>query len=147
MRISERIFNGKYALLLDFNLALGIFPFNFMSTSYFIFGFIQAITGYMCYVFCCQEKFIVDEKMYKNIDTNKDIASVYFSRMGYTKNVVFEISDKLGASVLEVTTREKTEGTLGFWWCGRFGMLKKDMPINFDEDLSKYKKVIICTPI
>ena len=124
-----------------------IFPFNFMSTSYFIFGFIQAITGYMCYVFYCQEKFIVDEKMYKNIGTNKDIAVVYFSRMGYTKKVAFAISDKLGASVLEVTTREKTEGTLGFWWCGRFGMLKKDMPINFDEDLSKYKKVIICTPI
>ena len=28
-----------------------IFPFNFMSTSYFIFGFCQAITGYMTWIF------------------------------------------------------------------------------------------------
>lgn len=25
----------------------------------------------------------------------------------------------LGASVYEVKSTEKTDGTLGFWWCGR----------------------------
>lgn len=39
-----------------------IFPMNFMSTIYFIFGFIQAITGYMCYVFYKQETSKVDKK-------------------------------------------------------------------------------------
>lgn len=35
MRISERIFNGKYSLLLDFNLALGIFPGMLMDETIF----------------------------------------------------------------------------------------------------------------
>ena len=38
-----------------------MFPLNFMSTAYFIFGFIQAITGYMTVVFYDQEHFTVSE--------------------------------------------------------------------------------------
>src|SRR5574344_1043670 len=57
-----------------------IFPMNFLSIIYFIFGLIQAITGYMCYVFYKQEKFIVDENDYKNIGTNSKEIVVYFSR-------------------------------------------------------------------
>ena len=88
---------------------------------------------------------IITSAIFKQIDVLEEMQARAMT--AGRSDVVFEISDKLGASVLEVTTREKTEGTLGFLWCGKFGMLKKDMPINFDEDLSKYKKVIICTPI
>ena len=47
-----------------------IFPLNFMSTSYFIFGFCQAITGYMTWVFWKQEAFRFDSSVYPNIGTN-----------------------------------------------------------------------------
>ena len=125
-----------------------IFPANFMSTIYFIFGLLQAITGYMCYVFYKQETFKIEEKDYKNIGENQDELVVYFSRMGYTKKVALEIANKTGAKILEIKSKEKTDGTLGFWWCGRFGMHKWEMPIEeIKDDIEKYNKVTICTPI
>lgn len=125
-----------------------IFPMNFMSTIYFIFGFIQAITGYMCYVFYKQETFKIDESEYKNIGTNPKEIVVYFSRMGYTKRIALETANTSGADILEIKTTEKTDGTLGFWWCGRFGMHGWNMPIEkIQKDLAKYDKVTICTPI
>ncbi len=62
-----------------------MFPPNFMSTIYFIFGFCQATTGYAAYVFEKQENFSVNTADYKNIGTNKKRLVVYFSRMGYVK--------------------------------------------------------------
>ena len=125
-----------------------IFPMNFMSTIYFIFGLIQAITGYMCYVFYKQEKFNIDLNSYKNININNKEIVVYFSRMGYTKKIAYEIANKSGAEILEITTNEMTKDTLGFWWCGIFGMHGWSMKINeTDKNLEKYDKVTICTPI
>ena len=125
-----------------------IFPANFMSTIYFIFGFIQMITGYMCYVFYRQEMFKVNENDYKNIGTNKKELVVFFSRMGYTKKIAFDIANSSGAEILEIKTKEKTSGTLGFWWCGRYSMHGLAMPIEkINKDLTKYEKVTICTPI
>lgn len=48
-----------------------IFPLNFMSTTYFIFGFLQAATGYAAYVFLKQETFTVNKGDYPNIGTGK----------------------------------------------------------------------------
>lgn len=135
-------------LMLWITIQFVIFPMNFMSTSYFIFGFIQAITGYMCYVFYRQENFKIDEKLYKNIGKNTNEVVIYFSRMGYTKKVALETANNSGAEIVEIKAKERTSGTAGFWWCGRFGMHNWGMPIeDIDKDFSKYYKVTICTPI
>ena len=105
-----------------------IFPLNVMSTLYFIFGLAQACTGYAAYVFLRQESFSVDTAKYKNIGRDKTRLVVYFSRMGYTKRTAYEAADALGANIYEIKATERTEGTLGFWWCGRYGMHRWPMP-------------------
>ena len=125
-----------------------MFPMNFMSTSYFIFGLLQAITGSMAWVFEKQERFCVCESDYPNIGTNPKELVVYFSRMGYTKKLALEEANRSGAQVLEIHAAERTEGTLGFWWCGRYGMHRWAMPIEeISADLAGYDCVTICTPI
>lgn len=125
-----------------------IFPMNFMSTIYFIFGLCQAATGYAAWVFDRQESFAFNQADYPNVGKTPGQLVVYFSRMGYTRKLAYETADKLGAEVYEVTTDERTEGTLGFWWCGRFGMHRWAMPIKPVElNLADYDRVTICTPI
>ena len=137
-----------FTLMLWITIQFIIFPSNVMSISFFIIGVIQLITGYITYVFYSQENFIFKENEYKKISSNNSILVVYFSRMGYTKKVAYEIANKLEASIIELKTPEKTAGTLGFWWCGRFGMHKWRMPLEpINIDLSKYQKVIIVSPI
>ena len=125
-----------------------IFPPNFMSTSYFIFGFCQAITGYMAWVFGKQEAFRVDPSDYPNIGTNSTRLVVFFSRMGYVKKQAYEAANRTGAQVYEIKAAERTEGTVGFWWCGRFALHRWAMPIEpVTLDLTAYDHVTICTPI
>lgn len=125
-----------------------IFPSNFMSTVYFIFGAAQAITGYAAWVFMTQEAFSVNLSDYPNIGTNKKRLVVFFSRMGYVKKLAYEEAERSGAEVYEVKSTEKTEGTPGFWWCGRYGMHKWEMPIEpVSVNLSDYDHVTICSPI
>lgn len=132
-----------------------MFPLNFMSTIYFIFGLIQASTGFATYIFFKQETFAQMEKEQLQ-EQNADVAGsgcsdtliVYFSRMGYVRHYAYELKQKCNADIYEVKSTERTEGTLGFWWCGRFGMHRWQMPIEpISVDLKKYEKVIICTPI
>lgn len=52
-------------LMLWITIQFVIFPFNFMSTAYFIFGFLQFLTGYACLVGFLQSKFSFDEGLYK----------------------------------------------------------------------------------
>ncbi len=125
-----------------------MFPFNFMSTAYFVFGLAQAITGYAAWVFEKQEAFAVNISDYPNIGTNPDRLVVFFSRMGYVRKLAYEEANRTGASVYEIKSTELTEGTAGFWWCGRFGMHKWCMPIEpVDVDLSAFSHATICTPI
>jgi len=125
-----------------------IFPLNFMSTIYFIFGFCQAITGYMAWIFMQQESFRVDTADYRNVGTNSKRLVVYFSRMGYVRRQAYEEANRTGAEIYEIKSTELTEGTLGFWWCGRFGMHRWQMPIEpVGIDLSAYEHVTICSPI
>lgn len=125
-----------------------MFPLNFMSTAYFIFGLIQAVTGYMTVVFYDQEHFTVSESDYPNIGTDPDRLVVYFSRMGYTKKKALEEANRTGACVYEVTATERTGGTPGFWWCGRYGMHRWKMPIApIALDLTAFDHVTICSPI
>lgn len=125
-----------------------MFPLNFMSTAYFIFGFIQAITGYMTVVFYDQEHFTVSESNYPNIGSDPTKLVVYFSRMGYTKKKALEAADRTGAEIYEVRAAERTSGTLGFWWCGRYGMHRWAMPIeDIGVQLEKYDHVTVCSPV
>lgn len=127
-----------------------MFPLNFMSTAYFIFGFIQAVTGYAAHVFSRQEQFqkTFSTEDYPHIGTNPHKLVVYFSRMGYVKKAAYEAAEATGAQVLELKAKERTAGTLGFWWCGRFAMHGWDMPLApVEEDLSSYGHVTICAPI
>ncbi|CDC12770.1 putative uncharacterized protein [Clostridium sp. CAG:413] len=125
-----------------------MFPLNFMSTAYFIFGFIQAITGYMTVVFYDQEHFTVNESDYPNIGSDPTKLVVYFSRMGYTKKKALEAADRTGAEIYEVRAAERTSGTLDFWWCGRYGMHRWAMPIeDIGVQLEKYDHVTVCSPV
>lgn len=125
-----------------------MFPPNVLSTAYFIFGTAQAITGYITYIFRKQEEFTVNTAEYKNIGTDKSKLVVFFSRMGYVKKIAYEYAEKSGADIYEIKATEKTDGTLGFWWCGRYGMHRWDMPIeNIGIDLSAYNEVTVCAPI
>ena len=125
-----------------------IFPPNFMSTSYFIFGFCQAATGYITWVFAGQEAFRVDRSDYPNIGTDSTRLVVFFSRMGYVKQQAYIAANRTGAEVYELKATERTEGTAGFWWCGRFAIHRWAMPIEqVTVDLSTYDHVTICTPV
>lgn len=136
-----------FTLMLWITIQFIIFPLNILSISYFIIGILQLLTGYMAYVFYSQEHFEFDLKKYSNIGKNNDVLVVYFSRMGYTRKIAYEYANKTGAYIKEIKTNEKTDGTLGFWWCGRFGMHKWRMPINDIPDIKKYKSVVIVSPI
>lgn len=127
-----------------------MFPLNFMSTAYFIFGLLQAVTGYATWVFYRQEAFArgFSTENYPHVGTNPHRLVVYFSRMGYGRKAAYETAEATGAQVLELRSTERTEGTLGFWWCGRFAMHGWDMPIEpVGEDLTQYTHVTICAPI
>ena len=125
-----------------------MFPPNFMSISYFIFGLIQAATGYMAWVFRKQEAFRADRADYPHIGTNPRRLVVFFSRMGYVRKKAYEEAERTGAAVYEIRAAERTEGTLGFWWCGRYGMHRWAMPIQpVDIDLTAFDHVTICAPI
>lgn len=135
-------------LMLWITIQFVIFPFNFMSTAFFIVGLLQFATGYACFVRFSQSQFSFDEKNYKNIGQDKTKIVVFFSRQGGTKKLAYEIANEQGAEILEIKTTEKIDGDLGFWWCGRFGMHKWGMPLsptNFDP--SKYDEITICTPV
>lgn len=125
-----------------------IFPLNFMSTAYFIFGLIQALTGYAAWVFQRQEAFAAQEHEYPHVGEDSRRLVVCFSRMGYVRRVAYELSDRTGAQVYEIKATEPTAGTLGFWWCGRYAMHRWPMPVEpCPLDLAAYEHVTICTPI
>ena len=128
---AEVILGGIFGitLMLWICIQFYMFPLNFMSTAYFLFGAVQAATGYAAWVFAKQEAFRVDPKDYKNVGTDPRRLVVYFSRMGYVRKMAYEAADRTGAEIYEIMSTERTAGTLGFWWCGRYGMHRWPMPI------------------
>ena len=119
-----------------------------MSTAFFVFGLIQAATGYMAWVFRRQESFHVSEADYPNLGRDPKRLVVCFSRIGYTKRVALEEADRTGACFCQLRARERTAGTLGFWWCGRFGMHRWAMPVeDTGLDLRQFDHVTLCSPI
>ena len=135
-------------LMLWICIQFWLFPPNVMSTLYFLFGLAQALTGYAAWVFEQQETFAVHREDDPQIGTNPKRLVVYFSRMGYVRRKAFEEAACTGAEVYEIQAAERTEGTLGFWWCGRYAMHRWPMPIRpVTVDLTAYEHVTICSPI
>lgn len=125
-----------------------IFPLNFMSTIYFIFGFLQFLTGLICLIRYKQKEFVFNINEYCDINQDKSKVVVCFSRMGYTKKIAYRIANEEKAYVYELKTLEKIDGDLGFWWCGRFGLHKWEMKIeDVQIDFNEIKEITICTPI
>ncbi len=125
-----------------------IFPLNFMSSIYFIFGLCQAVTGYACYVFYCQEHMDFDPANYSHIAEKSPVLVVYFSRLGSTRKVAYACAERLHAQLFELKTVEPTAGTGGFWWCGRFGLHRWPMEISeLPPQLEHCEQVVVCTPV
>lgn len=136
------------SLMLWICIQFYMFPLNFMSTAFCVIGFCQAATGYAAGVFYRQEQVTVSESDYPNIGTNHKRLVVYFSRMGYVKKQAMEEANRTSAEIHEIRSTECTEGTLGFWWCGRYGMHRWAMPIEpVNIDLTQYDHVTICSTI
>jgi len=123
-----------------------IFPPNFMSILYFIFGFLQAADGFACLIFRKQTRF--KEEPAPSFEGSNGALVLSFSRMGYSRSIAFRLAEKEKAAVEELLTDEPTGGTAGFWWCGRYGMHRWGMTIKpLKRDLSSFSKIIVVTPL
>ncbi|MGN0812676.1 MAG: hypothetical protein ACI4MQ_04105 [Candidatus Coproplasma sp.] len=109
-------------LMLWITIQFVIFPFFAIDLVYFIFGLLQLIFGFVALVSFNQVNFIFNEKDYKDIDKNSKTLVVYFSRKKFTKKIAYVTANGLKASIFEIKTKERTDGDLGFWWCGRFAL-------------------------
>ena len=137
-----------FTLMLWIIIQFIIFPPNALDIIYFTLGVLQLLTGYIALVSFNQIHFIFDLEDYPNIKKESKTLVVYFSRMGYTKKIAYEKANNHYAKIVEVKTNERTSGTIGFWWCGRFGMHRWPMTtLPLDIDLNEYDKIIIVTPI
>jgi len=124
-----------------------IFPLNFMDIWFFINGILQAVTGFVCFVSRRQMESIQSQEPYGN-PAGSDTLVVFFSRNGYARSQAVEMAKGRSARLLELKTKERTEGDLGFWWCGRFGMHQWPMAIEpYEEDVSSFRHVIVVTPV
>lgn len=86
------ILGGVFSVTLM--LWIGIrFPLNFMSAACFVFGQLQAITGYMAWIFRRQESFRVSEAD-PNLGRDPKHFVVCFSRVDYTKKTALEEADR-----------------------------------------------------
>ena len=137
-----------FTLMLWITIQFIIFPPNVLDNAYFTFGCLQLVCGYIALVSYNQHHFKFDPNDYLNVSADSKTLVVYFSRMNYTKKIAYTRADKENAEIVELKTNERTEGHLGFWWCGRFGMHKWPMEtLPLTIDLNKYEKIIIVTPI
>ena len=137
-----------FTLMLWIIIQFVIFPMNALDIIYFTLGCLQLLVGYMALVFYNQTFFHFDEKEYPDIATKADTLVIYFSRLGYTRKIAYEKANALKAEIVELKCKERTEGTLGFWWCGRFGMHGWPMETYpLEKDLNAYSKIVIVTPI
>ena len=137
-----------FTLMLWIVIQFVIFPANALSISFFIFGVLQLLCGYVALVSYCQVHFHFAEADYPHIDPNSKTLVVYFSRKQYTKRIAYETADAEKAAIVELKTNERTEGDLGFWWCGRFGMHGWPMEtLPLGVELDAFDKIILVTPI
>ena len=137
-----------FTLMLWIIIQFVIFPMNALDIIYFTLGVLQLIAGYIALVSYNQYFFKFDESDYQDVNKESKTLVVYFSRKKFTKKIAYETANKEKANIKELITKERTEGDLGFWWCGRFGMHAWPMEtLPLDVDLNAYGKIILVTPI
>ncbi len=137
-----------FTLMLWIIIQFMIFPMNALDIIYFTLGVLQLLTGYIALVSYNQAFFKFDENDYREINKESKTLVIYFSRKKFTKRIAYEIANKEKATIKELITKERTEGDLGFWWCGRFGMHAWPMETEpLDINLNAYSKIILVTPI
>ena len=137
-----------FTLMLWIIIQFVIFPMNALDIIYFTLGVLQLLTGYIALVSYNQAFFKFDENDYREINKESKTLVIYFSRKKFTKKIAYEIANKEKATIKELITKERTEGDLGFWWCGRFGMHAWPMETEpLDIELNAYNKIILVTPI
>ncbi|MGN1062395.1 MAG: hypothetical protein ACI4RO_04630, partial [Candidatus Scatosoma sp.] len=131
-----------------------IFPFNFLSTAYFVFGALQSLTGALCLIGRAQSEFAaalnekIKNKEYSRVGSDGKKLVVYFSRKGYVEKIAYDLANGSGADIFALSVSERTEGNAGFWWCGRYGMLRRPMEISvLPENLGIYDEVTVCFPV
>ena len=137
-----------FTLMLWIVIQFIIFPANFMSTTYFIFGLLQCVCGHLLLISLRRDAFHFDEADYPNVGTDKSALVVYFSRLGYGRKIAYTYANMLGADIAEIKTPEKIDGLGGFLWAGRFAMHRWPMPVcELPVKLADYEKVVFVTPI
>jgi len=140
------VFGGT--LMLWICIQFYMFPFNIMSTAYFIFGFLQAIIGFYSFVLHQRGSFVFHPAEYKNIGKDSKKLVIFYSRMGYGKALAYKKADEIGANLYEIKAKEKTDGLFGFLWCGRFGMHRWEMPIEpIAFDLQAFESMTLISPV
>ena len=137
-----------FTLMLWIIIQFVIFPTNALDIIYFTCGALQLLCGYVALVSFNQANFHFDEADYPDIGKDHKTLVIYFSRLSFTKKIAYEKANETKADIIELKTKERTEGTLGFWWCGRFGMHNWGMETYpLEIDISKYEKIVLVTPI
>ena len=137
-----------FTLMLWIIIQFVIFPMNALDIIYFTLGVLQLLTGYIALVSYNQVFFKFNENDYQEINKESKTLVIYFSRKKFTKKIAYETANKEKATIKELITKERTEGDLGFWWCGRFGMHAWPMETEpLDVELNAYNKIILVTPI
>lgn len=135
-------------LMLWITIQFVIFPMNILSTMYFLFGALQFACGVQAIIAWKQSEFTFDPSRYTRIGTDMRQLVVYYSRLGYTRAVAYELANARGAALYEVKTPERTQGFSGFAWLGRFGMHRWAMPIEpVQVDVTAYQNVVLVTPV
>lgn len=84
-------------LMLWIGIQFYMFPLNFLSTIYFVFGFCQAATGYAAWVFNRQEIFAAQAPAAPPVAADTTRLVVYFSRMGYVRRLAYTEAQRTGA--------------------------------------------------
>ncbi len=77
----------------------------------------------------------------------KDVLVVFFTRTGNSERLAEEISIKLHGDVDEIKSKVKYIGISGFIRAGYRSMTKKIDQIEFQKDPSKYKIIVLVSPI
>ena len=137
-----------FTLMLWIIIQFVIFPLNALDIIYFTLGCLQLIFGYAALVFYNQAHFHFDPEDYPDVAVSSKTLVIYFSRLNYTRKIAYEKANELHAEVVGLKCKERTEGILGFWWCGRFGMHGWPMETTtLMKDLNQYDKIVLVTPI
>lgn len=73
---------------------------------------------------------------------------VYYSRKGQTENIALRAAEEYGADFLNIEPIDNVAGYDGFIGCALAAFSKKKMTLfPYEEDISSYDKVIICSPV